>query len=364
MVGRIGAGKSSLISALFRLFNEGLKGELKISRTQARASEPVLFSENLHYNLDPSNQYDDLKLWEVLRQVKLKCYTGPLDIFSGGHNFNVSQRQLICLVRAILRNNRLFVLNEAMANIDSHTDAFQDTIRSSFKECTVITIAHHLNTIIDSNPIIVMGNSSIVEFGCPYKLLYDKSNDKATKFTKPAIALHILLISLIKLGHKLGLGNYGKDARKSAGAIIDHWIVLQFVLELIRSVLQVMGSTFINDLKMCLHKLAIVNDTLEVLGAPKEYQRLHRELHYDAWTGCPARPFTIMPYITQTKHSIQSTNVNTNDINLARERKTPGPYRHMWWIQLARDLTPYDVDTQSQSPIKLKFALFSPSARM
>ncbi|EGI58265.1 Putative multidrug resistance-associated protein lethal(2)03659 [Acromyrmex echinatior] len=84
------------------------------------------------------------------------------DIFSGGHNFNVSQRQLICLVRAILRNNRLFFLDEAMANIDSHTDDFQDTIRSSFKECTVITIVHRLNTIIDSNQIIVMGNSSIV----------------------------------------------------------------------------------------------------------------------------------------------------------------------------------------------------------
>ncbi|KAG5333547.1 L259 protein, partial [Acromyrmex charruanus] len=79
--------------------------------------EPVLFSKSLRYNLDPTfNQYDDLKLWEVL-QVELNDVT--LDIFSGSHNFNVGQRQLIYLARAILRNNRLHVLGEATANIDS-----------------------------------------------------------------------------------------------------------------------------------------------------------------------------------------------------------------------------------------------------
>ncbi|KYN28009.1 Multidrug resistance-associated protein 4 [Trachymyrmex cornetzi] len=191
VVGRTGAGKSSLISAFFRLFNEGLEGEIKIdgrdtstvglSELRCKISiipqEPVLFSESLRYNLDPFNQYDDMKLWEVLRQVEMNDVTLDHDIFSGGHNFSVGQRQLICLARAILRNNRLLVLDEATANIDSHTDALiQDTIRSSFKECTVITIAHRLNTIIDSNRIIVMENGSIVEFGCPYELLHDKAN--------------------------------------------------------------------------------------------------------------------------------------------------------------------------------------------
>ncbi|XP_012230272.1 ATP-binding cassette subfamily C member 4-like [Linepithema humile] len=186
VVGRTGAGKSSLISALFRLFDEGLDGEIRIdgrdtstvglrdlrSKISIIPQEPVLFSESLRYNLDPFNQFDDMMLWEVLRKVELNDCGLDQDVLSGGHNFSVGQRQLICLARAILRNNRLLVLDEATANIDSHTDAIiQNTIRSNFNECTVITIAHRLNTIIDSNRIIVMENGYIVEFGCPYELL-------------------------------------------------------------------------------------------------------------------------------------------------------------------------------------------------
>ncbi|KAL6424749.1 hypothetical protein ACFW04_010010 [Cataglyphis niger] len=189
VVGRTGAGKSSLISALFRLFDEGLEGEIIIDglvtktiglqELRAKISiipqEPVLFSESLRYNLDPFNQYDDLRLWEVLRLVELNGVTLDHIVLHSGHNFSVGQRQLICLARAILKNNRLLVLDEATANIDSHTDnIIQDTIRKNFKNCTVITIAHRLNTIIDSDRIIVMENGYIVEFGIPYELLHDK----------------------------------------------------------------------------------------------------------------------------------------------------------------------------------------------
>ncbi|XP_071570690.1 ATP-binding cassette subfamily C member 4-like isoform X2 [Temnothorax nylanderi] len=199
VVGRTGAGKSSLISALFRLFNEGLEGEIRIdgrdtstvglSELRCKISiipqEPVLFCESLRYNLDPFSQYDDMKLWEVLRQAELNDVTFDQEIFYGGHNFSVGQRQLICLARAILRNNRLLVLDEATANIDLHTDALiQDTIRSNFKECTVITIAHRLNTVIDSDRIIVMENGSIVESGCPYELLHDKPNGYFSQMVK------------------------------------------------------------------------------------------------------------------------------------------------------------------------------------
>ncbi|GAB1868440.1 Multidrug resistance-associated protein 4-like [Camponotus japonicus] len=191
VVGRTGAGKSSLISALFRLFHEDLKGEIEIdgretgtlnlqelrSKISIIPQEPVLFSESLRYNLDPFNQYDDMKLWEVLRLVKLNELALDQNVLCGGRNFSVGQRQLICLARAILRNNRLLVLDEATANIDSYTDALiQDTIRKNFKNCTVITIAHRLNTVIDSDRIIVMENGYIVEFGTPYELLHDKPN--------------------------------------------------------------------------------------------------------------------------------------------------------------------------------------------
>lgn len=191
VVGRTGAGKSSLISALFRLFDEDLKGEIEIdgretgtvnlqelrSKIAIIPQEPVLFSESLRYNLDPFNQYDDVKLWEVLQLVELNELALDQNVLCGGHNFSVGQRQLICLARAILRNNRLLVLDEATANIDSYTDALiQDTIRKNFKDCTVITIAHRLNTVIDSDRIIVMENGYIVEFGTPYELLHDKPN--------------------------------------------------------------------------------------------------------------------------------------------------------------------------------------------
>ncbi|XP_012278420.1 probable multidrug resistance-associated protein lethal(2)03659 isoform X2 [Orussus abietinus] len=191
IVGRTGAGKSSLIWALFRLSGDGLSGEVLIDDVDAGSiplqtlrprisiipQEPILFSESLRYNLDPFGLYPDAKLWDVLREVELSNFGLDQQVSGGGSNFSVGQRQLICLARAILRNNRILVLDEATANIDPRTDSFiQNTIRTKFSNCTVLTIAHRLDTIIDSDRVIVMDSGRMVEFGIPYELLRDNPN--------------------------------------------------------------------------------------------------------------------------------------------------------------------------------------------
>ncbi|XP_034486468.1 probable multidrug resistance-associated protein lethal(2)03659 [Drosophila innubila] len=190
IVGRTGAGKSSLINALFRLsYNDGSividsrdTNELGLHDLRSKISiipqEPVLFSGSMRYNLDPFEEYSDAKVWDALEEVKLKPVISELPsglqsiISEGGTNFSVGQRQLVCLARAILRENRILVMDEATANVDPQTDALiQTTIRNKFRECTVLTIAHRLNTIIDSDKVLVMDAGQLVEFGSPYELL-------------------------------------------------------------------------------------------------------------------------------------------------------------------------------------------------
>ncbi|XP_017863871.1 PREDICTED: probable multidrug resistance-associated protein lethal(2)03659 [Drosophila arizonae] len=190
IVGRTGAGKSSLINALFRLsYNEGAilidhrdTNELGLHDLRSKISiipqEPVLFSGTMRYNLDPFDEYSDVKLWESLEEVKLKQVVADLPsglmskISEGGTNFSVGQRQLVCLARAILRENRILVMDEATANVDPQTDALiQNTIRNKFKECTVLTIAHRLHTVMDSDKVLVMDAGRAVEFASPFELL-------------------------------------------------------------------------------------------------------------------------------------------------------------------------------------------------
>ncbi|XP_063890832.1 uncharacterized LOC110383917 [Helicoverpa armigera] len=186
VVGRTGAGKSSLIAALFRLSDisgsikidgvdtEGLAKKTLRSKISIIPQEPVLFSATLRYNLDPFDDYSDDDIWRALEQVELKEGIPALDfkVAEGGTNFSMGQRQLVCLARAILRSNKILIMDEATANVDPQTDALiQKTIRRQFASCTVLTIAHRLNTIMDSDRVLVMDQGEVAEFDHPHILL-------------------------------------------------------------------------------------------------------------------------------------------------------------------------------------------------
>lgn len=205
IVGRTGAGKSTLIASLFRL--APIEGTISIDSidtaeiglTDLRLNisiipqEPILFSASIRYNLDPFEKYSDEVLWEALENVELKKSVTDLNqaVSEGGSNFSAGQRQLICLARAIVRNNKILVMDEATANVDPNTDSLiQKTIRERFKDCTVLTIAHRLNTIMDSDRVLVMDAGEAMEFDHPYTLLQNPEGyfSKMVKETGPAMS--------------------------------------------------------------------------------------------------------------------------------------------------------------------------------
>ncbi|XP_067624098.1 multidrug resistance-associated protein 1 isoform X4 [Eurosta solidaginis] len=191
IVGRTGAGKSSLTLSLFRII-ESAGGRILIdgidiatlglhmlrSRLTIIPQDPVLFSGTLRINLDPFEIKSDDELWKALELSHLKTFVKTLpaglnhEISEGGENLSVGQRQLVCLARALLRKTKVLVLDEATAAVDLETDdLIQKTIRSEFKDCTVLTIAHRLNTILDSDKVIVLDKGEVTEFASPTELL-------------------------------------------------------------------------------------------------------------------------------------------------------------------------------------------------
>eukprot|EP00731_Ephydatia_muelleri_P032675 Em0024g219a len=183
VVGRTGAGKSSLGALLLELTAHTgtitIDG-VDISQIEKQAlrrkisfvpQKPVLFSGTLRFNLDPFDENTDDAIWKSLEQVQLKIVVqnmeGGLDsqVCEGGSNFSVGQRQLLCLARALLRKNKVLVLDEVTANVDAKTDVLiQKIIRESFSECTTLIIAHHLHTLMDCDRVLVLDGGRIKEF--------------------------------------------------------------------------------------------------------------------------------------------------------------------------------------------------------
>ncbi|KAK0126799.1 hypothetical protein ONS95_008378 [Cadophora gregata] len=192
VVGRTGAGKSSLTLALFRIIepsegnisidalNTSTIGLLDLRRRLAIIpQDAALFEGTIRDNLDPGHVHDDTELWSVLEHARLKDHVSSMSggleakIQEGGSNLSQGQRQLVSLARALLTPSNILVLDEATAAVDVETDALlQTTLRSPlFSKRTIITIAHRINTILDSDRIVVLEAGRVKEFDTPERLL-------------------------------------------------------------------------------------------------------------------------------------------------------------------------------------------------
>ncbi|XP_024046310.1 ABC transporter C family member 2 isoform X2 [Citrus clementina] len=196
IVGRTGAGKSSMLNALFRIvelergrilidgFDIAKFGLMDLRKILGIIPQsPVLFSGTVRFNLDPFSEHSDADLWEALERAHLKDAIRrnslglDAQVSEAGENFSVGQRQLLSLSRALLRRSKILVLDEATAAVDVRTDALiQKTIREEFKSCTMLIIAHRLNTIIDCDQILLLDSGRVLEYDTPEELLSNEGS--------------------------------------------------------------------------------------------------------------------------------------------------------------------------------------------
>jgi ATP-binding cassette subfamily C (CFTR/MRP) protein 1 len=194
VVGRSGAGKSSLTLALFRLMPE-TSGSVSIDdidlsvldrrsfrpRLTIIPQEPLLLTGSLRLNLDPFNVHSDSQLFFVLRQANLTSFAVPggleHQLVDSGINWSVGQRQQLCLARALLNRSKILVLDEATASLDPETEnLIQNTIKEQFSDCTVVAIAHRLNFVFSYSRVLVLDAGRVVEFDSPKVLMDNKES--------------------------------------------------------------------------------------------------------------------------------------------------------------------------------------------
>jgi ATP-binding cassette subfamily C (CFTR/MRP) protein 4 len=194
-----------LIQAIFRIIEPSPEKSIKIdgiaasdvslfdlrSRLSIIPQEPFCFKGTLRFNLDPFERYTDDELWTALEKVELKKIVSSSvlklqeQVSENGSNWSVGERQLICLARAILKNTKLIIMDEATSSVDVNTDnLIQQAIRKEFRDSTVLTIAHRLDTIIDFDRVLVLDSGRIVEFGSPKELLLKPTNTADAWFSR------------------------------------------------------------------------------------------------------------------------------------------------------------------------------------
>ncbi|KAK9089868.1 hypothetical protein Scep_028950 [Stephania cephalantha] len=196
IVGRTGSGKSTLIQTLFRIV-EPVAGQILMdginistiglhdlrSRLSIIPQDPTMFEGTVRTNLDPLEEYTDEQIWEALDKCQLgdevRRKEGKLDaaVAENGENWSVGQRQLVCLGRVLLKKSKVLVLDEATASVDTATDnLIQQTLREQFAHCTVITIAHRITSVLDSDMVALLDDGLLVEYNTPSKLLENKTS--------------------------------------------------------------------------------------------------------------------------------------------------------------------------------------------
>ena len=187
--GRSGSGKSSLVSTLFRMLEitddssitiDGvdittIPRQLVRERLNAIPQEPIFITGNVRINADPNGQKTDAEIIDAIEKVQLwelVQQKGGLDADLDTEFFSHGQRQLFCLARAILRKSKVVILDEATSSVDTKSDELmQKVIRSEFNDCTIIAVAHRLDTILDFDRIALLSGGELLEFDTPKALL-------------------------------------------------------------------------------------------------------------------------------------------------------------------------------------------------
>ncbi|KAK9745323.1 ABC transporter transmembrane region [Popillia japonica] len=196
IIGRTGAGKSSILSTLFRLydneFGQVLIDDIDTSMVSLKTlrsglsiipQNPALFTGTFRSNLDPNGEHNDAELWKALKEINFEefCIKNNIDLYTpineGGRGFSAGQKQLICLARAMVLNNKILILDEATSYLDSETnDLIEKLITTKFSECTVLAILHRLTTVLNYDKVMILNDGAIVEYDNPNNLLNNKNS--------------------------------------------------------------------------------------------------------------------------------------------------------------------------------------------